>query len=183
MTKITLTDNQRIILDSSARSANLAAWPLPKRLALSPGSAAIVIRGLLRKGLLEKRPAIGGDPIWKEEGGKRFTLVITKAGLAACGIQPAVDSPPKGAVAPKGAAVAAASLAEPRMPRAGSKLSILVELLARKGGATIAEMAAATGWQLHSVRGVVSGMLSKKLGLEIGSEKTAGKDRFYRLRE
>ena len=39
------------------------------------------------------------------------------------------------------------------MLRAGTKLAMLVGLLGRGGGATIAEMADATGWQSHSVRG------------------------------
>lgn len=65
------------------------------------------------------------------------------------------------------------------MPRAGSKLAILVGLLERDGGATIKEMSAATGWQGNSVRGVLSGMLGKKLGLVIVSEKIAERGRVY----
>jgi hypothetical protein len=45
------------------------------------------------------------------------------------------------------------------MPRAGSKLVILVGLLERHGGATVEELVEATSWQPHSVRGVMSGVL------------------------
>lgn len=45
-----------------------------------------------------------------------------------------------------------------------------VALLERKGGATISEMAAALYWQEHTVRGVMSGALTKKFGLVIVSE-------------
>lgn len=74
-----------------------------------------------------------------------------------------------------------ASSDQPRMPRPGSKLAILVALLTRDRGATIEEMVAETGWQAHSVRGVMSGALVKKFGLRIGSEKIEGRQRVYRV--
>ena len=43
-------------------------------------------------------------------------------------------------------------------------------MLRRPEGATIAEIVAATGWQPHSVRGVLAGALKKRLGLTIASE-------------
>jgi hypothetical protein len=88
----------------------------------------------------------------------------------------------KGAVAAVKAPVASVSLDEPRMPRAGSKLALLVDLLERKEGATIEELAGAVGWQAHSVRGVMSGILAKKFELPIVSEKIEGRDRTYRAR-
>ena len=51
----------------------------------------------------------------------------------------------------------------------------------QRGDATIADLAKATGWQNHTVRGVLSGALKKKLGLTIKSEKPEGKERVYRL--
>jgi hypothetical protein len=65
--------------------------------------------------------------------------------------------------------------------RAGTKLALLLELLQRKGGATIAEVTKATGWQAHSVRGAISGALKKKLGLAVASDKTEGRGRVYRI--
>lgn len=67
------------------------------------------------------------------------------------------------------------------VPRVGSKLAILVELLSRDGGAAVEEMTAATGWQAHTVRGVMSGALAKKFGLAITSEKIEGRGRVYRV--
>ena len=48
-------------------------------------------------------------------------------------------------------------------------------------GATIAEIAAAFGWQPHTVRGAIAGALKKKLGLDVTSEKVDGRGRVYRL--
>ena len=61
-----------------------------------------------------------------------------------------------------------------------SKSETIRGLLGRKGGASIAELSEATGWQTHSVRGFLSGTLRKKLGLTLISAKEDG-GRRYRL--
>ena len=40
-------------------------------------------------------------------------------------------------------------------------------------GATVEQIAAATGWQHHTIRGAISGALKKKLGLTIGGHPHA----------
>jgi hypothetical protein len=58
---------------------------------------------------------------------------------------------------------------------------LLIDLLSRKHGATLAEAVKATGWEPHSVRGAISGTLKKKLGLNIASEKVVRRGRVYRI--
>lgn len=53
----------------------------------------------------------------------------------------------------------------------GGKTGIMITLLSRPGGATIAAMMEATGWQAHSVRGFMAGTLKRKLGRTVASEK------------
>ncbi len=65
--------------------------------------------------------------------------------------------------------------------RRGTKQAILIEMLKRSKGATIADMAAKTGWQTHSVRGAISGTLKKKLGLAVTSERVGDGPRRYRI--
>lgn len=67
----------------------------------------------------------------------------------------------------------------PTLPRV-IKADIVIGLLARPAGATIAQMCEATGWQQHSVRGFLAGKVKKKAGVTLNSDKTdAG--RIYRL--
>lgn len=61
-----------------------------------------------------------------------------------------------------------------------SKQAILLDLLARPAGATIAALADAAGWQQHSVRGFLAGVVRKKPGLELASAVEADQ-RIYRI--
>src|SRR5690606_5232664 len=100
------------------------------------------------------------------------------AGLEAVGMLPAGKAGRRSRAAPvaaKRGVVAGVSGDAPRRPRAGSKLAVLVGLLGREDGATVEEMADATGWQQHSVRGVMSGALMKKFALTIASETIEGR--------
>ena len=67
------------------------------------------------------------------------------------------------------------------VPREFSKKSIVLDLLRRPKGATLAEIAKATDWQNHSIRGFISGNLTKKMGLTVESTKNEAGERTYRV--
>ncbi len=190
--KITITDIQRAVLEAAAAREGGFAWPLPEALGLRKGSAVLVMKALLGKGLVKERRARTGEPVWREDAdGKPMAAVITRAGLAAIGAGTADgmtaampgSTDAHSATCSEGEAdpgVSPGDADHRRMARAGSKLAMLIELLSRDEGATVPEMVAATGWQAHTVRGVMSGASTRKFGSRIMSEKVEGRGRIYR---
>ena len=69
---------------------------------------------------------------------------------------------------------------EPRKTNGGSKQSRVIAMLASPAGATIAAMMKATGWQQHSVRGFLAGVVRKRLKLKLSS-KEVDDTRVYRI--
>jgi hypothetical protein len=65
--------------------------------------------------------------------------------------------------------------------RSDSKQALVIALLQRPEGATIAQLMAATQWQQHTCRGTLAGSLKKRLGLTITSTKEVGGQRVYRI--
>ena len=177
MTK--LTDAQTRIITAGAQRPGNLAMPLPK--GLHGAAAKKVVTMLIGRGFIEEVDANirKGEPLWRETGDSHgTTLVVTKAGLAAIGAEPVVAKTkarvrkiPK---EPK-------SLAKPKSPRKVTKQARLIAMLEAPDGASIAEIVAATDWQAHTIRGAVSGVLKKKLGLEVTSEKVDGRGRVYKI--
>jgi Protein of unknown function (DUF3489) len=65
-------------------------------------------------------------------------------------------------------------------PKRPSKQDVVIAMLRQPEGATVDEVASVTGWQRHTVRGVFSGTLKKKLGLALASAKEE-RGRVYRI--
>lgn len=67
-------------------------------------------------------------------------------------------------------------------PASASKQARLIALLQAKPGDTINQMMSLTGWQAHTVRGTISGVLRKRLGLNVSCDPgTAAGGRVYRI--
>lgn len=71
--------------------------------------------------------------------------------------------------------------ATPPTIRPGTKLAAIIEAMRHPSGATITQMMAGTGWQAHTVRGAISGMVRKRLGYTVVTEKGADGQRAYHI--
>jgi predicted ArsR family transcriptional regulator len=183
-----LTDTQLVILSAAAHRDDQAVLPLPKSLKFKGTAANKTLESLIKKGLLERRPAGREVLSWRtDKDGRRTKLLITDAGIAATDGGPVgktakprkTKSPSRSA--PKKASRKSNGAASAIAVRAGTKQALLVDLLKREDGATIDEAVEAIGWQAHSVRGAISGTLKKKLGLVVESEVVDGRGRIYRI--
>ena len=196
---VKLTDIQRAILSAAAARDDGALLPPPPSLSLTKGATTRVLKGLVRKGLAAEISASPDDVVWRlDEGGERLTLVITDQGLAALGIEHRPDgarqvdqkdtkpasTAPERAVHKKRSKQAEKAAQRPDAhPKPATRISVVIKLLRRDEGATVTDIMAATGWQAHSVRGVLSGTVRKKLGYSVASQAVEGRGRVYRIAE
>jgi len=121
--------------------------------------------------------------------------LIAEVGLRWCGARPSSTerrismsksakkrSPSKSASSAPSATPARRTAGDtrPESVNSGSKQSRVITMLESPAGATIVALMKATGWQPHSVRGFVAGVVRKRLKLELGSTKVDG-TRVYRI--
>lgn len=81
-----LTDAQLVILSAAAARDDRRVLPVPTSIRKNRGTIALVLKGLIGRGLIEERPAEASDEIWRrDDDGERITLIMTAAGLSAVG--------------------------------------------------------------------------------------------------
>ena len=142
-TLLKLSPVQSLLLRTAARRPDGRVIPPDT---LRGGARVKVLTALLLRGWTE--PADGGH-------------VLTDAGYAAIGQERPVRPDDVQSVDATGDL----QLLEGIPVRPDTKLAALVMALRRPQGATSLQLMLATGWQPHTLRGAISGMLRKKLGL------------------
>jgi hypothetical protein len=111
-----------------------------------------------------------GMAIWRrnDEGGQSFSLKLTAAGMKAIAVDDEGDTPP-GTTAHSESTepmidvgddsqTARSSAISKVAPREGTKMALVVGLLQREDGATLAELVAATDWLPHTTRAALTGL-------------------------
>ena len=158
---VKLTATQTTVIKAAAARPDGNIEPLPTN--LRGGAKTAVIDGLLARGLIA------------ESEGKHL---LTDAGYAAVGKRSPIPKDVRKLDAPD---ALTRSEPIPHTLRPGTKLAAIIDAMRNPGGATIAQMMASTGWQAHTVRGAISGMVRKRLGYEVVTEKGADGQRAYRI--
>jgi len=134
-------------------------------------------------------PALRLIAIWNNLPGvqpvKKFTdrkTAISRIWKAVQNMAPATAVPEPDAAPPEAKSARRATPAkEAPTARDGSKKAKVLRLIQRENGATLHEIMKATDWQPHTVRGFISGTLTKKMALKIESMKRPSGDRAYML--
>lgn len=167
MTQIQLSDAQAVILSTACAREDGAVFPVTA--SLKGGAVGNVCKSLLKQELIEEIPATDLNTVYRhDEGRGPITLRSTPLAMSTLGITEGQND-----------ATPAETATTPVQRRKGTKQETLIEMLRAEGGATIDEIAAATNWQSHTIRGAMSGALKKKLGLTIASEKQQERGRVY----
>ena len=162
MTKAKLTDLQLVLLATAVQRIDGSILPPPENL----GDQGVRIRRsippLLKRALVEEVAVTDATQVWREDGDIRIGLTITTAGRTLVGVEEidGTTSP----VAPVAESPAALETTKPI-----SKIAMVVELLRREGGATLAELVGATGWLPHTTRAALTGLRKKGHTLDKGT--------------
>lgn len=154
-----LSPAQCLLLRTAARRADGRVTPPDN---LRGGARVKVLTSLLQRGWIE--PADDGH-------------LLTDAGYAAIGQERPVRPDDVQSVD----TIGDLQLLKGIPVRPGTKLAALVMDLRRQQGATSLQLMLATGWQPHTVRGAISGMLRKKLGLNVVLTRNDSGERVYRI--
>jgi len=183
-------------LDIITRAMETDGLVLP-HIDVKGGARIKVIEAMMKRNLVEEVEAQPGDPVWRthnhQPDGNPLTLVITAhARELVAQMNPTASEIEAEVAAVEAAWVQDRQAAAQRLIQVGvegkprtrenSKQALVLALLGRPEGATIAQIMEATGWQAHTVRGTFAGAFKKKLGLDLVSEKSQA-GRVYRINQ
>lgn len=164
MSKLSKTQSS-ILIDAAVRPDG--ATCRPKR--LNKAAASKVGTSLVARKLVREVRAKPGMPIWRTDGNRTLSLVLTREGRKV--IADFAESTHAGTIAGSAAEKQAggsspgpektASSLESPSPRVGSKQAMMIDMLSAAGGTTVDELAKTMGWLPHTTRAALTGLRKK----------------------
>jgi len=155
-----LSDLQRVVLAHAVRRDDCHVLPLTASISDDERTRSQVA-DLLKRKLLAEVEVGSRAPHWREEGGQRFSLVVTVAGCAAVGIDLSDDAADRPCAEDETAPAAmcpGGCVADTAAPQPASKRARVIALLSRPDGATLPEVCGQTGWLAHSARAFLTSL-------------------------
>jgi Protein of unknown function (DUF3489) len=183
---VKLTDAQLVLLSDATQRQHLCLTAPDN---MKGAILTKVTERLAKLGLAKEIRAKAGIPVWRrDDAGQSYAPKLTAAGKAIVvddGLDEAVapgkaaQQRPKRDVAKTSDPDVVDERAKSSMPRAGSKLAWVMDLLQRPGGATILTLIEATGWLPHTTRAALTGL--RKRGYAVARERIEGEGTVYRI--
>lgn len=164
-----LNDTQLILLSTAAARDNGSIMPFPDSLTAPADRIRKAIDALLKAACAEEGEVLDAANAWRQDGDIQIGLRITDAGRAAIGAGE-VDSSLR--PAPTQASVDAP------VYKGQTKTAMVLGMLQRDDGATLAELITATGWLPHTTRAALTGLRKKSHQIEKGKR---GEETLYRI--
>jgi hypothetical protein len=178
-----LTDTQLIVLSkAAARDDGIAVAPAK----MNKAAAARVGKSIVARKLMREVRSKPGMPVWREdEDNRSISLMITRAGRDAIGVDESIVDSPRPSTSVQAPAEFASDQKRVRTgdgsktpgdnnttPRAGTKQALVIDMLNAKKGATLDALMKATGWLPHTTRAALTGL--RKRGFQIERHRGDG---------
>jgi hypothetical protein len=147
-----LSDLQYVLLATAANRTGGSLLPPSKSVRAEQVNIDKSIASLIRRGFAEEVETSEPGGVWRAQGDQRMRAIITAAGRTAIGTDVPADAP---------VPTPPATVVEPIAPVPLTKIGLVLALLRRDDGATLAELVEATGWLPHTTRAALTGLRKK----------------------
>lgn len=165
-----LSDLHYVLLAIAAKRASGSILPPSTSIGVTRAGLTRAINSLIKHGFAEEVETTDSDGVWRKDGECQLAVRITDAGRAAVAkadgkklgsepLQPEPATPPP-----------------PEVVKPQTKQALLLAMLKRESGSTVAELVEATCWLPHTTRAALTGL--RKKGYAIIKSKPDGVTRY-----
>ena len=165
-----LNELHYVLLATAAKRANGSILPPSNSIGVTRAGLTRAINTLIKRGLAHEADAADESSIWRSDGKRKIAAIVTDAGRAA--VAEADGKKPE--EAPPAAPPEDPSAVEAK-PQ--TKQALLLEMLKRDEGATLAQLVEATNWLPHTTRAALTGL--RKKGHIITASKVDGASLYH----